>query len=117
LLVIVRSLSEFFRLQYLHGEALAVGQLTPYVAGALFAAVALALTVMLPDGDGIDLIVHMRRLPEYSETPIIVVSVDPGLGRNDPRSSELNVFHWLRKPFDQLIKVLTERAAHDTVHS
>ena len=46
LLVIVRSLSEFFRLQYLHGEALAVGQVTPYVAGALFAAVALALTII-----------------------------------------------------------------------
>jgi hypothetical protein len=46
LLVIIRSLSEFFRLQYLHGEALIVGQVTPYVAGALIAAVALALTVI-----------------------------------------------------------------------
>ncbi len=46
LLVIVRSLSEFFRLQYLHGEALVIGQVTPHVAGALFAAVALALTVI-----------------------------------------------------------------------
>ena len=46
LLVIVRSLSEFFRLQYLHGEALAVVQVAPYVAGALFAAVALALTLI-----------------------------------------------------------------------
>jgi hypothetical protein len=42
LLVIVRSLSEVFRLQYLHGEAL----VTPYIAGALFAAVALPLTVI-----------------------------------------------------------------------
>ena len=46
LLVIVRSLSEFFRLQYLHGETLVIGQVTPYVAGALFAAIALALTVI-----------------------------------------------------------------------
>jgi hypothetical protein len=46
LLVIVRSLSEVFRLQYQLGEALAIGQVTPYVAGALFAAVALALTVI-----------------------------------------------------------------------
>ncbi len=29
LLVIVRSLSEFFRLKYLHGEALVIGQVTP----------------------------------------------------------------------------------------
>jgi hypothetical protein len=46
LLVIVRSLGEYFRLQYLHGDTLAIGQVTPYVAGALFAAVALALTVI-----------------------------------------------------------------------
>ena len=45
LLVIIRSLSEYFRLQYVHGDALHVGQVTPYVAGALFAAIALALTV------------------------------------------------------------------------
>jgi hypothetical protein len=45
LLVIVRSLGEYFRLQYLHGQALVIAQVTPYVAGALFAAVALGLTV------------------------------------------------------------------------
>jgi hypothetical protein len=46
LLVIVRSLGEYFRLQYPHGDALVIGQVTPYVAGALFAAVALALAVL-----------------------------------------------------------------------
>ena len=46
LIVVIRSLGEFFRLQYLHGEALLIGQVTPYVAGALFGAVALALTVI-----------------------------------------------------------------------
>jgi hypothetical protein len=40
LLVIIRSLGEYFRLQYLHRDALAVGQITPYFAGALFAAAA-----------------------------------------------------------------------------
>jgi hypothetical protein len=45
LLMIVRSLGEYFRLQWLHGDALVIGQVTPYVAGALLAAVALALTV------------------------------------------------------------------------
>ena len=44
--MIVRSLGEYFRLQYLHGDALVIGQVTPYVAGALFGAVALALTVI-----------------------------------------------------------------------
>ena len=37
LLVIIRSLGEYFRLQYLHGDALVIGQVTPYFAGALFA--------------------------------------------------------------------------------
>ena len=42
----MRSLGEIFRLQYLYGEALGVGQITPYIAGALFAAVALAVTIV-----------------------------------------------------------------------
>jgi hypothetical protein len=46
LLVIIRSLGEFFRLQYMHGEALVIEQVAPYVAGALFATIALALTVI-----------------------------------------------------------------------
>ena len=41
LLVIIRSLGDFFRLQYLHGD----GKVTPYVADTLFTAVALAVTV------------------------------------------------------------------------
>jgi hypothetical protein len=45
LLVIVRSLGEYFRLRYLYGDALLIGQVTPQVAGALFAAVALALAL------------------------------------------------------------------------
>jgi hypothetical protein len=46
LLVIVRSLSEVFRLHFLLGETLVIGQVTPYVVGALFATVALALTII-----------------------------------------------------------------------
>lgn len=46
LLIIVRSLSEYFRLQGVHGDTIAIAQLTPYVAGALFAAAALALVLI-----------------------------------------------------------------------
>jgi hypothetical protein len=42
-LVVVRSLGEFFRLQYVQGDALTVAAVTPYVASALFAAAALAV--------------------------------------------------------------------------
>ncbi len=71
---------------------------------------AILVDLMLPDGDGMDLIVRLRDLPRYGETPIIVVSVDPRRDHDDPRSSKLNIFHWLRKPvdFDDLIRVLTE---------
>jgi hypothetical protein len=46
MLVVIRSLAEYFRLGYVHGEALTFAQVTPYVGGALFACVALA-TVLL----------------------------------------------------------------------
>ena len=46
LLVIIRSLGEYFRVQYLHGDAFVSAEVTPYIAGALFAAIALALAVV-----------------------------------------------------------------------
>ena len=45
LLVIIRSLGEYFRLLYSNGEALAIPQATPYVAGALLAAIALVVAL------------------------------------------------------------------------
>ena len=38
LLIIVRSLGEFFRLQYVEGEALTIAEVAPFVGSALFAA-------------------------------------------------------------------------------
>jgi hypothetical protein len=43
LLIIIRSLAEFFRLQYLHGHSLTIAQVSPFIAGALVAALALAV--------------------------------------------------------------------------
>ena len=79
---------------------------------------AILVDLLLPDGNGIDLILRLRGLPQYGETPIIVVSVDPTPGRNDPRAPQLNVFHWLRKPidFDNLIRAVTE-VARDAIRS
>jgi PAS domain S-box-containing protein len=54
----------------------------------------------LPDDDGVDLMIHLRMQPRYRKTPIIVVSEDPKRGRNDIRSSKLNVLGWLSKPVD-----------------
>lgn len=65
----------------------------------------------LPDGNGLDLIASLRAKPEYAETPLIVVSADPNLGRRDARASKLNVYHWLSKPidFDNLVKLLPKQ--------
>ncbi len=38
LLIIIRTLGEFFRLQYVKGDALTIAQAEPYVGSALFTA-------------------------------------------------------------------------------
>ena len=74
---------------------------------------AILVDILLADGDGISLIGHLRALPQYRDTTIIVVSADPSRGRDDVRSSELNVLDWLSKPvdFDRLIRLLTQSVA------
>ena len=68
------------------------------------------MDIQLPDGDGISLIVRLRELPQYRDTSIIVVSVDPSRGRDDVRSSKLNVLDWLNKPvdLDRLVRALAQ---------
>ena len=69
----------------------------------------------MPDGDGISLIVRLRELPQYRDTTIIVVSADPSRGRDDVRSSKLNVLDWLNKPvdFDRLMRLLARPVVRD----
>jgi PAS domain S-box-containing protein len=88
---------------YTAGDAITCTEATQYCA--------ILVDLLLPDSNGIDLIVRLRELPQYAEIPIIVVSVNPSRGREDPRSSQLNVFQWLSKPvdFDHLIKVLPKQ--------
>jgi DNA-binding response OmpR family regulator len=70
----------------------------------------------LPDGDGIGLILRLRAQAQYHDTPIIVVSVDPDQGRDDVRSSRLNVLGWLSKPvdFEHLVQVLKTSIVPDS---
>jgi PAS domain S-box-containing protein len=69
---------------------------------------AILVDLQLPDGDGIGLILHLRTKKRYHDTPIIVVSIDPNRGRDDERSSTLDVLGWLSKPvdFEHLVQVL-----------
>ena len=77
---------------YTVADAITLAEATRYSA--------ILTDLQLPDGDGIDLIARLRAQMEYGDTPIIVVSGNPTLGRSDSRSSTLNVFHWLSKPVD-----------------
>ena len=60
---------------YSVGEALTRAAATQYHA--------ILVDIQLPDGDGVSLIVRLRDLPQYRDTPIVVVSGDPGRGRDD----------------------------------
>jgi signal transduction histidine kinase len=74
---------------------------------------AILVDIHLPDGDGVSLILRLRALPQYHDTSIIVISGDVSHGRDDLRSSTLNVLDWLNKPvdFDRLIRALVKPVA------
>jgi signal transduction histidine kinase len=76
---------------------------------------AILVDIHLPDGDGISLIVRLRELPQHRDTSIIVISADTSRGRDDLRSSKLNVVDWLNKPvdFDRLVRLLTRPVVAD----
>jgi PAS domain S-box-containing protein len=69
---------------------------------------AILVDLQLPDGDGVGLILRLRGHARYHSTPIIVVSGDPNHGRDDSRSTSLNVLGWLKKPvdFNHLVGIL-----------
>ena len=71
--------------------------------------------IHLPDGDGVSLIVRLRELPQYRDVPVVVVSGDTSGGRDDLRSSKLNVLDWLNKPvdFDRLVRLLADPAVRE----
>jgi PAS domain S-box-containing protein len=73
-------------------DALTRAAATPYAA--------FLVDLQLPDGDGIGLILDLRALPQYRDTPIVVVSANASSGREDHRSPSLNVLDWLSKPVD-----------------
>jgi PAS domain S-box-containing protein len=76
---------------------------------------AILVDLQLPDGDGISVILRLRALARYHDTPVIVVSIDPSRGQYDVRASTLNVLGWLSKPvdFEELILVLRTSIGRD----
>jgi signal transduction histidine kinase len=92
---------------YSAGDALRRAAATQYHA--------ILVDIHLPDGDGVSLIVRLRELSQYRDTPIIVVSGDTSHGRDDLRSSKLNVLDWLSKPvdLDRLVRLLAKPVVHE----
>ena len=74
---------------------------------------AFLIDLQLPDGDGVSLMVRLRAQKQYHDTPIIVISGNPGRGRADMRASQLNVLGWLSKPvdFEHLVEVVRASTA------
>lgn len=61
---------------------------------------AVLVDLRLRQSDGIDVILRLRAMPNYRDTPIVVLSGDPEHGRGDVRSPQLGVLAWLGKPID-----------------
>jgi PAS domain S-box-containing protein len=76
---------------------------------------AILIDLQFPDCDGISLIQQLRAQPQNLDTPIVVVSSDPARGRDDERSSSLDVLDWLQKPVDigRLVHVIDRAGARD----
>jgi len=76
---------------------------------------AVLVDMHLPDGDGVSLILRLRELAQYRDIPIIVISGDPSVGRDDLKSSKLNVLDWLNKPLDfaRLVRLLAMPGAQE----
>jgi PAS domain S-box-containing protein len=76
---------------------------------------AILVDLQLPDSDGISLIQKLRAKPQYGDTPIVVVSTNPGRGDDDLRSSNLDVLDWLSKPLEvpRLLRMLRASIARN----
>jgi signal transduction histidine kinase/DNA-binding response OmpR family regulator len=79
--------------------------------------VAILVDLQLPDSDGITLIQILRGITHHATTPIIVVAANPGRGRDDLRSGNLNIFDWIGKPFNPSSVVDRVRRAIDPENS
>ncbi|MDQ3815541.1 MAG: response regulator, partial [Armatimonadota bacterium] len=61
---------------------------------------AMTLDLMLPDEDGILFIRELRESERTRDLPIIVISVEAELSRDDINSDEFKVVDWLQKPVE-----------------
>jgi len=75
--------------------------------------VAMTLDLILPDGNGIDVIRSLRADPRTAELPIVVVSVRADAARHEINGAGIKVADWLDKPIDDRRLLAQVRRAVD----
>ncbi|MDH5602068.1 MAG: response regulator, partial [Gammaproteobacteria bacterium] len=61
----------------------------------------LLLDLLLPDGNGLELIEKLRSNSSTAELPVVVVSVNAEEGRKELNGDAVTVLDWLHKPLDE----------------
>lgn len=79
--------------------ATSFGQARTLLAKERYAA--MTLDIMLPDGNGLELLHELRRDERTAELPVIIVSAVADMHRQEVDGEALAVVDWLRKPIDQ----------------
>jgi PAS domain S-box-containing protein len=72
---------------------------------------AMTVDLQLPDQNGIELMLTLRRQPHTRDLPIVVVSASASEGQLQCNSLPLNISDWLDKPIDENQLVRTLRRA------
>lgn len=79
--------------------ATSLGQARTLLAKERYAA--MTLDIMLPDGNGLELLHELRRDERTAGLPVIIVSAVADVHRQEVDGEALAVVDWLRKPIDQ----------------
>jgi len=69
----------------------------------------LLLDIMLPDGDGFEILAAMRRHPKLALLPVVMLTVITGM-QNVRRGLELGADGYITKPYSKKVVVDTIRA-------
>lgn len=70
------------------------------------------LDIRLPDEDGISFMNWMRSQPDFSDLPVVVVSVEADEHKHELNGGAVGVIDWINKPIDEARLLSAIRQAH-----
>ena len=77
---------------------------------------AMTLDIILPDEDGIELLMAIRQDADIRDLPVIVVSIKADEARRQLNGGAVGILDWINKPIDeQRLKHVIRQAARDTL--